>query len=101
MATPSQAAVPTFEDLGLHDATLRTIELDWKGKICRVLVRTNEGTRQIEFSEVTDINVPHHESWGPSVSIMATRSSVGAFEIQMQSGDVILIKAGGFRLVAI
>jgi hypothetical protein len=51
----------------------------------------------LEFAGVTELLVPHRQPWGPSERVNSGAAPApGRFEIEMQSGDVIEIRAGGF-----
>jgi hypothetical protein len=85
----------------LHDASLLSIEINWAAKTTKVTFKTHpdnivylvtSGTRQVE--------VPHAEPWGPSISVNEVRETEGAeisiIEVEMQSGDTIKIEACSF-----
>jgi hypothetical protein len=96
-----------FGSLPLHDALLRSVELLWEQKLCRLHLAAfakkgkNASPHLLEFQQVTTLKVPHEESWGPSSSVNSVSHSSGSFQIEMQSGDTIEIAAGGFTLVAL
>lgn len=88
-----------FDDLELHDATLKMIQLSWSEMECRLSVTTQHGSAELVFSGVTHVDVPMEQPWGPSASINAQRATPGAFEIEMQSGDLVRINAASFRFL--
>jgi hypothetical protein len=67
----------------------------WAQATCTLTVSTaTERNVDYVFRGVTELVLPRLQPWGPSVSINAFRvPSAGLFEIEMQSGDVIRIKA--------
>lgn len=89
--------------INLHDAVLERIELLWQDKLCRCFVRAwNEGASSdfcLEFSEVTDISMPHVEPWGPSSNILEHVEDAHYYAIKMQSGDIIRIRAKALRVI--
>ena len=86
------------QDLKLHDATLKSITFEWREALCILELRTSEEPHcKLIFSAVTHIAVPRNQPWGPSVSINEFREKQpGSFEIELQSGDVIEVKASNF-----
>jgi hypothetical protein len=60
--------------------------------------------RQLVGLRTVELSVPHLEPWGPSVSINGVEGPTlgpdGNFllEIEMQSGDVIALRAGAIEL---
>ncbi len=96
-----------FNSLPLHDAQLRSIELLWGEKLCRIhlaafsQVGKEASPHVLEFHAVTALKVPHEDSWGPSSSVNSASHLSGTFQIEMQSGDTIEIAASGFRFVTL
>lgn len=88
----------TFAELPLHDATLDGIYFAWAEGRCTLELATVElGERVLVFSGVTEVQIPKEQPWGPSVSINAVREpSPNRFEIELQSGDVLQVQAGGW-----
>ena len=89
-----------FQDWPLHDAVLVALSLDWAARSCRMIVsawiNANVGVRRcrLEWTGLTCAEVPMRQPWGPSVHVNALRRrQLGAYEIEMQSGDVIKIEA--------
>jgi hypothetical protein len=95
----------------LHDAILNSIVVGW-GK--RAWVRVNlspnaayiSPTRPIVIvaSELTLLECPQHNPWGPSdfINSVTERTAEDGgqrIEIQMQSGDVIVVEASSFDLI--
>ena len=91
-----------FESWKLHDALLDWVEILWEKKLCRFYVHAfvekgKDATPHIlELENVTAINVPHEEPWGPSFFINKVKFESGVFQIQMQSGDVIAVTSTGY-----
>ena len=91
----------------LHDATLESLELRWSSgeAVMRIRTGTTHPQGVIVASAVRRVSCDRLMPWGPSVSInkVSGPSSAGVdgsvLEIEMQSGDVIRIEAGGFRLL--
>ena len=98
---------PDFDDLPLHDALLQSVEMLWEEKLCRLHLEAfiHKGQRALahllEFQAVTALDVPHHEPWGPSIFVNSVSTSLGWFEVKMQSGDIIRVAAEGFSFVAL
>jgi len=96
-----------FSTLPLHDAVLGSIELLWQQKICRfhMAVFSEPGKSAVphalEFQGVTAVELPHHEPWGASSSVLSGACESGVYCIQMQSGDTIEVTACAFKLVAL
>ena len=86
----------SFALLPLHDATLVSINVDWKNKLCTVGCTTASGPKQIQFGGVRFVRVPMDEPWGPSVSILRQEQNGDVFRIEMQSGDNIEVVATHF-----
>ena len=92
--------------LPLHDAALRSVELLWRERLVRVHVSAlvHEGQpaepRVLEFHDVSAFNTSRVDAWGPSESVLAATSEGSVFKLQMQSGDVLTVKAGGYRFEA-
>ena len=84
-----------IEALPLHDATLRTIRLAWaEGRCVLELSLAGAPSCELIFTGVSELHVPRHNSWGPSVSVNAVRKvQDNRFEIEVQSGDVLQIEA--------
>jgi len=91
-----------FNNLKLHDGSLDRVEILWASKLCRFYLHAfTEKDKDalphvLEFQNVTGINAPHLEPWGPSVFINSAKFESESFQIEMQSGDIISINAEGF-----
>ena len=83
----------------LHDATLLDLEVDWVQARVVVFVRLHQRRARFTLENVSHIECPRAEPWGPSASINAARATAGGLEIEMQSGDTIRI-VGELRDVA-
>ena len=82
--------------LPLHDATLVSVRLDWAQRSCEIEVALADGHAALSFVAVSHCELPHAAPWGPSSSVLGGRSlAKGVFELEMQSGDVLRIIAGG------
>jgi hypothetical protein len=82
-----------------HDAPLLSIGYEWASASVVVKVRTAEGERQLRVREVARPEIPQLRPWGPSTSVNSDRStprdSAGTrLEIEMRSGDVLVIESG-------
>lgn len=93
----------------MHDATLESLELRWSSGDAELRLRTGDEAEprwRIVVSAVRRIGCDRHMPWGPSASINEVRDPTAAgdgvyvLEIEMQSGDVIRIEAGAFRVSA-
>jgi hypothetical protein len=89
----------------LHDATLLRIEVDWASSSVVMYIRTGTvGELRLEVAGASHLEVPHHNPWGPSVSINEVRGPSGLpggpqrLEIEMQSGDVLVVEGARFSL---
>ncbi|MET0856889.1 MAG: hypothetical protein ABWY27_09075 [Telluria sp.] len=92
-----------IENLDLHDATLVSVQIIWADGTCIVKVEHSRLSDCIlTFSGVSSVTVPRTHPWGPSRSINSARQqSLGHYEIEMQSGDVIEIFASEVELTSI
>jgi hypothetical protein len=90
------------ENLNLHDATLVAVRVHWADGTC--IVEVDHGTLGIcflTFSAMTLLTLPRKQSWGRSVSINSfSMPSTGRYEIEVQSGDLIIIEASEMTLTA-
>ena len=88
------------DELSLHDATLKGIHFAWTDGRCTIELDTvNSGTRELVFSGVTEFRITRLLPWGPSASINSVRQTEeNAFEVELQSGDVLLVKASSWQL---
>ena len=92
-----------FDELPLHDATLTSITHKWESKEVCVLGKYYSkelacvASFRLTFSLVQLLHVSHTEDWGPSSQINKMhRVRTDEFAIEMQSGDVITIRASRF-----
>ncbi len=92
----------SFDKLPLHDAVLKTIIVDWGCAeiILSVTAFVVKGDAAVpcilRFSSVTMFEGSQFNEWGASNSILDAKASGTEFTIQMQSGDVIKIKASSY-----
>lgn len=84
----------------LHDAVLVSMEHRWKEKrLCCVFLPVSHEPKPLSliFDGVIEVHIPAMEPWGPSNSVntISCGSDRGVldFVIEMQSGDLIKIKA--------
>lgn len=98
----------SFDDWPLHDAVLRELRIEWKEAVCTLHVHVftdpNERAKPhlIRFSGITSVTIPHEAPWGGSIFINGQRiASDGAYLIEVQSGDVIVIRARSAELVPV
>ncbi len=92
----------------LHDATLLRLECHWEDGHTTVLLRTGDtlsSETRIVATRARRIECPRLQPWGPSVSVNEVRGPVplphqqgSRLEIEMQSGDVIVLEAEEIRL---
>ncbi|QYF91766.1 hypothetical protein KY495_13260 [Massilia sp. PAMC28688] len=91
-----------FDDFSLHDAVLIAVNFGWSDGSCTLTVIHSELSEcALEFTDVSSLIVPRTLPWGPSASInMMTQRDDGEIEIEMQSGDPIVIRATALRLTS-
>lgn len=87
----------------LHDATLVSVEFEWASGSCVAAFAGSpfgpKGSFRLRWKNVTELHIPRLQGWGPSVSVLsASESSPGNFELQLQSGDLITLRADGVAL---
>jgi cobaltochelatase CobT len=93
-----QRALTPHDNL-MHDWTLVSVDLDWAAGLVRLGLRAASLERQIVAHDLIEFSAPRRQEWGPSRFIYSSKgpTSVQAgserLEIQMQSGDVIVIVA--------
>ena len=86
----------------LHDAVLESINFFWES--ARVIVKLGtceEPSRNVEIlcDKVSGLSCPAKNPWGPSIYVNEVAGSNAAdsgnfrLEIEMQSGDIIVIEA--------
>jgi hypothetical protein len=87
----------------MHEWVLLTIAFDWKsGRVAFSFDTDQAGIVSLVAEGVVDLHVPQMKPWGPSVHVNQVRESdPGArqwheLEIEMQSGDIITVKAASF-----
>jgi hypothetical protein len=90
----------------LHDATIQTIEINFLEGTASLNIRlcdTGTPAATLLAKAFTDIKIDRLLPWGPSNSIneaevIGPEGSPQSLQIQMQSGDNIVVKAGWFEL---
>jgi hypothetical protein len=88
----------------LHDATLLDLSTHW-GKNVELAARFRCGGHRLATLKVFDLTLlhcPHENPWGPSVSVNDVRSIAGRaglhrIEIELQSGDTIMVEGTGIE----
>jgi hypothetical protein len=99
----SMEPVGDLATIKLHDMSLLRISLEWKAGLCTLeidgpVVPDALGAR-LRWSGVTAIEIPRKFPWGPSISILEARGPLdGRYEIIVQSGDTIVVRATGCEL---
>jgi hypothetical protein len=86
----------------LHDATLLEIITEWQGRTT-IVMRTAHGNASVIADGVISVTVAHRMPWGRSGSVNEFRLikvSGGAMrlEIEMQSGDTVVVEANEMRI---
>jgi hypothetical protein len=101
-ASDGFASTP-FDRLPLHDAVFYELRIDWEARRCELFVAAFvvNGDRArphvLAFTGVTRVVIPSEAPWGPSVFVNDLRlGEDGAFLIEVQSGDIIEIRAEAF-----
>jgi hypothetical protein len=90
----------------MHDWTLISINFDWANGTAQIEVKASSGRKQVMAYDVSEIHIPRRFEWGPSKSINATTGPVTlpdglvGLAIEMQSSDVIELKAKRFQIPA-
>ncbi|GAB2538996.1 hypothetical protein [Rufibacter soli] len=88
----------------LHDSSIKEISIDWERKILTIEISTTalsfpEIRRAlIKAENVTSLLCPMKSPWGKSESINEVKQIGEKLEIEMQSGDTIVIEATLFKL---
>jgi hypothetical protein len=99
--------VKGFEDLPLHDATLKSVHYNWDDSMVSLTLsiyalELNSSTPfQLTFEGCSDLHIPHLSKWGESSSVNTFVTENESYQLEMQSGDVIALKAKGFSFVPI
>ncbi len=92
-----------FENLPLHDAVVENIDIKWGSSFVGINLYAfvNKAERALpfilKFIGVTEIQVPHNSPWGESVYVNRVGVENERFYIEMQSGDMLAIKANDFK----
>ena len=86
----------------LHDATLTSIELEWSVGRVTICFRTANGRIELYADDVSTLQVPRALPWGASSSVNEVKQSTPSsrkarIEIEVQSGDVIVVEAASFQ----
>ena len=96
LRSPSHA----LEGAGLHDATLRSVTIEWSEAQAVVHLLLVGGVAAIlVFHKLTSAIVTREQPWGPSTSINgAATLREGEYEIEIQSGDKLVFQAASWSL---
>lgn len=88
------------DETDLHDAILLGIHMLWDDGTCTLSIRHGTlGNLVMIFSAVSCLTLPREQKWGRSASIHSfTCAGDGEYEIDMQSGDLIRLRAAGVVL---
>jgi hypothetical protein len=91
----------------MHDWTLLSITYEWKTARVVMSFETTQGrTESVSAEGVSDLRVPQKNAWGRSVSVNKVKgphedaNGRKTLEIEMQTGDVVMIEALTFRIPA-
>jgi hypothetical protein len=89
----------------LHDVTLVAIAFDWAQGSCVAefagAPMLPRGPFRLLWSSVTDLHIPRTLEWGPSVSVLsAAEATPGFYELHLQSGDVVTLRAAAVKFEA-
>lgn len=82
----------------LHDATLVALQLDWTSGVVILSIRTATGDVRLVVASSVGVRCPRECPWGPSASIGSARvvaeakGGVMRLEIEMQSGDLLVVR---------
>ena len=96
-----------FDDLPLHDAVMSQVIVDWKAREVCIHVKPNQivglvaGDWVVKFSLFSQVNVPRMEPWGESLFVNTLKADGSRYEIEMQSGDTIVVLAEKFSFDAL
>jgi hypothetical protein len=94
----SPESVPDLAAIKLLDMSLVRIAVEWKAGLCTAdidgAVKPAVSGAQLRWIGVTEVDIPRGFPWGPSISINEARGPVdGRYEVEMQSGDTIVVRA--------
>jgi hypothetical protein len=85
----------------LHDATLRSVTMEWDAGVVVLRIDTDEGHHALHALDATILSVPRGGTWGRSVSIntaqYAHTDAGTVLRLEMQSGDTIVVAARSFE----
>lgn len=90
----------------LSGATLVYLQLDWTSGKLRMTLRGDSSDRvKIEATNLTSLQCPRRFPWGESIEVKEVRAPVmtnegSMLEVQMQSGDLLVLIADSFELDA-
>ncbi|MDT5059335.1 MAG: hypothetical protein QOF66_7701 [Mycobacterium sp.] len=99
----SMEPVSDLATVKLHDMSLTRITLEWKAGWCTFeidgpVVPGASGAR-LRWTGVTALEIPRKFPWGPSISILEARGPIDSrYEIIVQSGDTIAVRASGCEI---
>jgi hypothetical protein len=87
-----------LSSVDLHDAVLETLAVEWSTGVCVMHLRgVGPGAGvpiRVQWHGLRGLEVTGEAPWGPSASVLDVAwGPDGADEIQLQSGDVIRVRA--------
>jgi hypothetical protein len=95
----------------LHDATLVSLSVEWATNTLRIDLRTGDCVsprRTLIVRGLRKLTCEHEQPWGPSNSVNEVRGPTEVvhggsmrLEIELQSGDSIVVEAESFETAAI
>src|SRR3954462_9101064 len=91
----------------LHDTTLVRLEVTWASGEALLHLNSSPEDVQIKATGLWRLEVPRHQPWSRSVSINGVKGfplpdgKHHRLEIEMQSGDTIVLEAENFQLTEI
>ena len=95
-----------FRELYLHDAVLKRLEFDWKARTLTMELAVFHSRDEaaipsiLTFSGVRHMSIPREDPWGPSIFVNGNSfCPPDLYKIEVQSGDVIEIRAASFDLM--
>ena len=88
-----------FEALPIHDAALTAIHVGYEAARCELVLRVVGGASWLlVFDGIRAVSLPREQPWGPSHAINVARQvDAQAYEIELQSGDVLRVEAAHWR----
>lgn len=97
----------SFDDLPLHDAVIKDINILYSESELSVQIRTSAavhndpGDYLLVFFGVSSIKLSLNREWGRSESILSHKQDNDCFSMKIQSGDELSIAASGYTMKSI